>query len=155
MLSQTATVKLATLRELVDAGTVRRVTLVGQTGGFAVIARYGMQERALATKTGAPRLFASIDSAARELRTVGIAAFEVDAANFAPSDLLRRRRPDRAEAMKAMHRAAEHDAWFRREVETALAEANDPDTKWVSNKQAAHESAAWRRRVLAGVEGQR
>jgi hypothetical protein len=79
----------------------------------------------------------------------------VDAANFAPSDLLRRRRPDRAEAMKAMHRAAEHDAWFRRKVETALAEANDPDTKWVSNKQAAHESAAWWRRVLAGVEGQR
>lgn len=148
-----ATVKLAILRELVDAGTVRRVTLVGQTGGFAVIARYGMQERTLAAKTGTPRLFASIDSAARELRTVGIAAFEVDAANFAPSDLLRRRRPDRAEAMKAMHRAAEHDAWFRREVKTALAEANDPGTKWVSNEQAAHESAAWRWRVLAGVEG--
>lgn len=49
--------------------------------------------------------------------------------------------------------AAEYDAWFRREVEAALTEANDPATRWVSNEQIKQESAAWRRRVLAGAEG--
>ncbi|MBS0461570.1 MAG: hypothetical protein JSS41_03755 [Proteobacteria bacterium] len=48
--------------------------------------------------------------------------------------------------------AAQYDAWFRREVEAALAEANDPATQWVSNDQMKQESATWRRRVQAGVE---
>ncbi|MGH8146521.1 MAG: hypothetical protein ACREPY_09320 [Rhodanobacteraceae bacterium] len=51
--------------------------------------------------------------------------------------------------------AAEYDAWFRREVESALADANDPATRWISNGQAKRESAAWRRRVQAGVERKR
>lgn len=51
--------------------------------------------------------------------------------------------------------AAEYDAWFRREVEAALAEANDPATQWISNEQVQQESAAWRRRVRAGTEGKR
>ena len=48
---------------------------------------------------------------------------------------------------------AEHDAWFRREVEAALAEADGPSTRWISNERAKRESAAWRRRVLKGDEG--
>lgn len=51
--------------------------------------------------------------------------------------------------------AAEYDAWFRREVESALAEANDPATRWVSSDQAKRKSAAWRRRVQASVERKR
>jgi len=155
MPSHPATVKLATLRELVDAGAVRRVTLVGQTGGFAVLARYGMHERTLAAKTGAPRLFASIDSAARELRAVGIAAFEVDTANYAPSDLLRRRRPDRAEAMKAVHQAAEHDAWFRTEVSAALAEADAPHARWIAHEDVQRDMVQQRAALQARIERER
>ncbi|MHB1618260.1 MAG: hypothetical protein ACYCOY_13940 [Metallibacterium sp.] len=155
MPSHPATVKLATLRELVDAGTVRRVTLVGQTGGFAVLARYGMHERTLAAKTGAPRLFASIDSAARELRTVGIAAFEVDTANYAPSDLLRRRRPDRAAALKAVHQAAEHDAWFRAQVEQAIHEADNPTTRWVPHEDVQRDMVQQRAALQARIERER
>lgn len=51
--------------------------------------------------------------------------------------------------------AAEYDAWFRRQVEFALAEANDPATRWISNEQARRQSAAWRRRVQASVERKR
>lgn len=47
---------------------------------------------------------------------------------------------------------AEYDTWFRREVEAALAEADDPATKWVSNEQMERERAAWRRRVLTDAE---
>ncbi|MFM9861394.1 hypothetical protein RUR49_23290 [Pseudoxanthobacter sp. M-2] len=31
--------------------------------------------------------------------------------------------------------AAEHDVWFRAEVEMALAEADDPQTEWVSQDE--------------------
>ena len=39
--------------------------------------------------------------------------------------------------------AAEHDAWFRGEVEKALLEAADPNVKWVAHEEVA---ADWRRR---------
>jgi predicted transcriptional regulator len=48
--------------------------------------------------------------------------------------------------------AAEYDAWFRHEVEAALAETSDPATRWVSNEQATRQSREWRRRVQAGIE---
>ena len=50
--------------------------------------------------------------------------------------------------------ATEHDAWFRREITAALAEANDSATKWISNEQVQRDSETWRQRVLAG-EGKR
>lgn len=51
--------------------------------------------------------------------------------------------------------AVEYDAWFRQEVEAALAEANNPATQWISNEQAKREGAAWRQRVRAAVAGKR
>ncbi len=51
--------------------------------------------------------------------------------------------------------AVEYDAWFRREVEAALAEANDPATQWISNDRMKQESAAWRHRVQARSEAKR
>ena len=34
---------------------------------------------------------------------------------------------------------AEHDAWFRAEVERGLREADDPATQWISHDQAIGE----------------
>lgn len=147
-----ATVKVAALRDLVDAGTVRRVTLVGQRGGYAVLARYGTQERTLAAKSGEPRLFASIDTAARALRALGVADFEVKAVNYAPGDLSRRRRPDRAKALKAVHQAAEYDAWFRAQVGQALEAADDPGTRWVSHVAVKTDMAKQRAALKARIE---
>lgn len=147
-----ATVKLTTLRDLVDAGTVRRVTLVGQRGGYAVLARYGTQKRTLAAKSGEPRLFASIDTAARVLRALGVADFEVNAVNYAPGDPLRRRRPDRSAALKAVHQAAEYDAWFRAQVGQALEEAGDPATRWVPHEAVKTDMAKQRAVLKARIE---
>lgn len=41
------TVKLALLRELVEAGSVRSAAIIGLPGGYAVQVRYGMSDRAL------------------------------------------------------------------------------------------------------------
>ena len=47
--------------------------------------------------------------------------------------------------------SAEYQAWFRREVEAAVREADDPNTVWVSNKEVEAQSriqrAEFRRRA--------
>lgn len=38
-------------------------------------------------------------------------------------------------------REPEHDKWFREQVEAALAEADDPNTEWVSHEIVRQEMA--------------
>lgn len=54
--------------------------------------------------------------------------------------------------VRKQHEAAEHDAWFRRQVQTALESANAGDV--VSAEQVEAEAAAWRestRRKMASA----
>lgn len=92
------TIKEATLRELVDAQSVRGARLVADGSGFAMVVRYGQAERALASTRGQVRLFASLNTAAEFLRRIGVSSFEVDATNYEPGRL-RAARPDRAAAL--------------------------------------------------------
>ena len=92
------TIKEATLKELVDAQSVRGARLVAEGSGFGVVVRYGMTERALASTRGRVRLFANLNTAAEFLRRIGLSHFEVDAANYEPGRL-RAARPDRALAL--------------------------------------------------------
>lgn len=147
-----ATVKIETLRELIAAGSVRSATLLGQRGGYAVLVRVGLQERILANRVGNARLYARLDTAAKDLREMGLAEFGVNVANFEPGRL-RPARPDRAEQLKRAHAAAAHDAWFREQIDQALAEADDPNTQWVTNDQAKQESTKQRAAWLAKGSG--
>jgi hypothetical protein len=128
MPDMTATVKLATARELAQTGSVRQASLLGQHGGYAIVLRVGMSDRVLATKSGAPRLFAQLDRAARLLRDeLGIARFAVDAANYAPGNVVRR--PDRAAALLQQTEDAAYAAFLRERTEVAAAQADaHPDT---------------------------
>src|SRR5262245_3957758 len=92
------TIRESTLKELVDARTVLGARLVANGSGFAMVVRYGMTERALASTRGQVRMFASLNTAAEYLRRIGLSSFEVDAANYAPGRL-RAPRPDRAAAL--------------------------------------------------------
>lgn len=128
----TATVKLATARELVQAGSVRHAALLGQRGGYAIVLRVGLADRVLATKLGAPRLFAQLDRAARLLRDeLGIARFEVDAVGYAPGNLVRR--PDRTAALRLQAEDAAYATFLRERAEAAAAQADaHPETILVS-----------------------
>ena len=106
------TVKLALLRELVEAGSVRSAAIIGLPGGYAVQVRYGMSDRALAARTGEVRVFAKIDAAAKTLRGLGVVKAELDLSGYSPGSLLSKRRPDRAQALKDAHKAL-HDKSFR------------------------------------------
>ena len=124
------TVKLSTLRELVEAGSVRSAAIVGLPGGYSVQVRYGMSDRALAARTGDVRIFSKIDGAAKILRALGVVKAELDTSGYSPSSLLSKRRPDRTKALQDAHKAALHDKWFRSQVELAITDADSPAAVW-------------------------
>lgn len=96
---QQETIRETTLRELIEAGSVRSVVAIGQHGGFLVSVRCGEIDRALASARGAVRLFPNLTTLAALLRKLGISGFEVDTAHYEPGRV-RPARPDRAEALR-------------------------------------------------------
>ncbi len=115
------TIDHGTLSRLVEAGAVRGAHIVGQTGGWAVLVKYGLIERPLAAqRTRQVRLFRKFETLVSYLKGIGIARFDVDAANYDPDTLQATRRPDRAEALKRAHEAAAYDAWFREQVQASI-----------------------------------
>lgn len=135
------TIDHGTLAKLVEAGAVRAAHIIGQSGGWAVLVKYGMTERPLAAQRSRQvRLFRKFETLVSYLKEIGIARFDVDAVNYDPAVAKTARRPDRTDALKRAHEAAAHDAWFREQVEVAIAEADSPAAEWVSNDDA---KASW------------
>ena len=131
----TRTVQLATARELAAAGSVRDTVLVGQPGGYSVLFKVGVAERALATKTGVTRVFSGLDAAARVLRNeLGIHHYQVDASGY-DAATERRRRPDRSAAFKQAHEDAAFAEFLREGTQTAV---DDPRPALSSTEAARH-----------------
>ena len=109
------------VQSLVEAHAIRGATVLGQRGGWAVLVRYGALERAVAAQRArTPRLWRNLTTAAAYVRDeLGLARFEVDAQAHEP-DAGARRRPDQAERLRKQRAAAEHDLWFRAEVQKTL-----------------------------------
>jgi hypothetical protein len=128
------TIDHVTLQHLVEAGAVKGADVVGQPGGWGIVIKYGMTERALAARRGAIRIFSRFETLVNYLKNIGISQFNVNASNYDSSD--KRSRPDSSERMKRTFDAADHNKWFREQVENGIQQANDPKTMWVSNEEA-------------------
>ena len=77
------TITHPTLVQLVAAGAVRVVVAVGQPGGWTLLVRYGLAERALAAQRSKQlRVFRKLDTMVLYLQQIGVSRFEVDAAGF-------------------------------------------------------------------------
>lgn len=111
-----AVVKLATLRDLIEAKSVRAASIVGSLGGWAIAVRYGQAERVLADKNGRPRTFTKLDTAARQLLDLGLVSFEVHGADYEAAPA-RVKRPDRSTAMRSAH---DYARWLRAEVQSTV-----------------------------------
>lgn len=118
----TETIDHTTLSRLAEAGAVRSAHIVGQNGGWGVLVKCGMTERALAAqRSHQVRIFRKFETLVNYLKGVGIARFDVDAVNYDAASLkTTRNRPDRAEAMKSAHEAAAYDKWLKAEVQEAI-----------------------------------
>ena len=132
-----STIDHATLAQLAGAGAIDKTLVVGQTGGWSIVVRYGKSEHPLAAQRSRQvRLFKKMETLVSYLRDVGISQFDVDASDYAAEPA---KRPDRADALKRAHEAAEHDRWFREQVQIGLREADDPNTVWISNEDMEKE----------------
>lgn len=120
--------KLATARELAEAGSISSAMIVGQPGGWGVRLRVGQSEGALAGKDGRPRLFSKIDTAAATMRDLGLTQLVIDLAGYSSDDARASRRPDRSAALKRTHAAATHDTWFRQQVQDTLDRISSGET---------------------------
>ena len=77
------TITHPTLVQLVAAGAVRVVIAVGQPGGWTLLVRYGLAERALAAQRSKQlRVFRKLDTLVLYLQQIGVSRFEVDASGF-------------------------------------------------------------------------
>lgn len=117
------TIDSATFESLVEAGAVRGADVIGHAGGWSIVVKYGMTERALAQRRGAVRNFRKLETLIRYLKDVGVSQFNVNAADY-DSTLLKttRVRPDSAARMKAAFDASAHDKWVQTKVAQSLAD---------------------------------
>jgi hypothetical protein len=117
----TETIDHTTLTQLAQAGIVRSAHVVGQDGGWGILVKYGMTERALAAQRSRQvRIFRKLETLVEYLKGVGIPRFDVDAVNYDPHSAAIAKRPDRAAAMKDAHAAAAYTKWLKAEVQEAL-----------------------------------
>jgi hypothetical protein len=68
----------SSLRTLAEAGVVEQVRITGVPGGFTVVARYGISEKVLRAHRGNPRVFKSLDAAARYAKKLGFSHCVLD-----------------------------------------------------------------------------
>lgn len=135
------------VKGLVEANALAGAAVIGQAGGFAVVVRYGKEERAIAAQRSRQiRLWRNLNTAAAYVQhELGVERFEVDMSDLdiAASD---RSRPDTAERQRQLREAAEHDAWFRAQVQEALDGLKDGTNpiipaeewkRWVAEKRAS------------------
>ncbi len=141
-----------TLSRLVEAGAVRGAHVIGQVGGWAILIKYGLLERALATtRSKKIRTFKKLETLVVYLKEIGISQFDVDTAQYDPATVQTYSRPDRTEAMRQAHEAVEHDKWFRAQVEQGLQEADDPTTVWIAHDEAKASMQRQREGLLARI----
>jgi len=136
----TETIDHSTLTKLAEAGAVRSAHIVGQPGGWGILVKYGMAERALAAQRSQQvRIFRKFETLVSYLKGVGIVRFDVDAVNWDADSLNARTRPDTSAAMKKAHEAAAYDKWLRDEVQEAIDDTSPtiPHDEVVRNVRAA------------------
>jgi len=139
-----------TLARLVEAGAVRGAHVIGQVGGWAILIKYGMLERPLATtRSKKVRTFKKLETLVAYLKAIGISRFDVDAAQYDPATVQTYTRPDRVAAMCQAQEAVAHDKWFRTQVEQGLQEADDPAAVWIAHDEAKAAMQRQRDRLLA------
>ena len=150
------TLTLEQLRTATEAGGVSAVTLQAEGGEFFVRIKTKNNAEAVLSRarSAEPRGFPNPLPASALLRKLGIVIGTFDLSHWNPEQKpIVRNRPDRSEAMKQAHEAVEHDKWFRAQVGQGIAEADDPNTQWVTHEDAKASWANKRAELAKRIEG--
>jgi len=143
------TIDHVTLSRLVEANVVNGANIIGQPGGWGVVIKYGMAERALAAKRGSVRIFRKFETLVGYLKGIGVTKYQVDATGFDPVALKITHRGEIASIrMKAAHEAAAYDKWFREQVQEAI---DDPRSS-IPNAEIKKHFAAKRKELQKRIK---
>lgn len=146
----TETIDHTTFTKLAEAGAVRSAHIVGQPGGWGILVKYGMTERALAAQRSQQvRIFRKFETLVGYLKGVGIVRFDVDAVNFNADGLTTRTRPDTTATLKKAHAAAAYDKWLKAEVQEAIDDSSPSIPNAEVKKHFAGKREALRKRIVA------
>ncbi|MGO1076723.1 hypothetical protein [Inquilinus sp. CA228] len=141
-----------TAERLAEGQAIQAATILGRPGGWAVRIRYGSTERVIAAqRSRRPRLWRNLNTAAAYVRdTLGMARFDVDATAHDPG-AVDRSRPDTAERQRRAHEAAEHDRWFRAEVQKTLDGIADGSVRLIEEEEWRRIAEARRAELLRSI----
>jgi hypothetical protein len=144
------TIDHQTLLHLVEAGAVKGADVIGQPGGWNLIIKYGMVERALAARRGTIRLFSKLETIIKYLKSIGVAQCNLNLSNFDDS-VKRVNRPDTIKRLERTKQAVEYDKWFREQVAEGIREADDPKTIMVPHEEVLKDMHRQREVIKAGI----
>ncbi len=122
----TATFSLEQLKAATLAGGVTSITLQGDGAAFVINVQTQRGSATMVTSRKQPRRFADPRKALQLLRGIGLTECYVDTAEWRPEEVAfeKTTRPDRSQALKAAHEAAQQDAdydrWFHAKVQASL-----------------------------------
>ncbi|MFA5119443.1 MAG: hypothetical protein WC695_11460 [Candidatus Omnitrophota bacterium] len=154
MSASTDTIDTAMAKRMVEASAIRGASIIGQAGGWAVMLKLGIQEKPLGVQRSTkPRLWRSLDSCVEYLRNeLKISKIDLlDSSNFSKVKLAGKSRPDAAARMRRAFQAADHDAWFREQVEQGLKEADDPNAVWFPHEEVVADMQRQRESLIARI----
>jgi hypothetical protein len=149
---EVSVIDTAAARDRVREQALRSAAIVGATGGWQVRLKFGREELLLGVqRANRPRQWISLDRCVRYVKEeLGVTSFDLlDATRHRPAPAARGVRKDAAERLRRAHAAAEHDAWFRAQVQDALddSEPAAPDSE--VRRRFAAKRAALRKRATA------
>lgn len=129
------------VKNLAIAHALNGAVVFGQPGGFAVLVKYGENERAVAAqRSRRMRIWRNLNTAAAYVRyELGLERFEIDMSEHDPA-AVERKRPDTAERQRQLHEAGEHDAWFRSQVQKAMDGIADGSNRAISEDEWAEKA---------------
>ncbi len=120
MATSAETIDQNTLERLVEAGAVRGADIIGHQGGWGIVVKYGMTERALAARRGSIRSFRKLETIITFLKKIGISQCQINSANFDPVHMKRNHvRPDASDRMKRVFEAKAYNDWLDKKLEAA------------------------------------
>jgi hypothetical protein len=140
----------AVAKQMIEGRAVRSASIIGQPGGWSVLIKFGATEKALAAqRSKRVRLWRSLDRCVDYLTTeLGLARFELlDASGYSKQGSATNKRTDAAARLRRAHAAAEHDQWFRTQVELGV-----DDLKAGRLVTDAEHDAHWTKRRAALVK---
>ena len=146
------TIDTAIAKQMVETYAIRTANIIGQPGGWSVMLKIGMIEKALgAQRTDKPRLWKSLDRCVDYLRKeLHIARFDMlDATNHSAVPMNGSTKNEAAARMREAHKAAAYNKWLKAEIQAAIDDPRPNISNEAAKRHFANKREALQKQIAA------